>query len=221
MKKNILLLCALIAFTSIQAQTIIPRAGLTLSKMAGDELTNVKNKAGFTLGVAYNIPVKNNFSFQPEILFTQKGLRQQLDTEFDGFDIEVDLDLTLNYIEFPLLAKLTFEQGPVDFFINAGPAIGIGLSGNYDTRVSIAGLGSESASGKAKFGDDDNEEDDEIYFDNRLEIGMQAGFGVTISEKVVIDFRYNHGFSSLMDDEDQEARHRQLIFTVGFPINLR
>lgn len=221
MKKTILLLCLSTAMIAAQGQTLIPRAGITLSKIAGDDLANVKNKLGFTLGAAFNIPIKNNFSFQPELLFTQKGFKQELDTEFDGFDVSVDVDLTINYLEIPLLLKVGFDEGPVNIFINAGPAIGIGLGGNFNTKVSFEGFGSESASGKVRFGEDTDEEDDQIYFDNRLELGMQAGLGVMISNKVIIDFRYNHGFTSLMDDEDMEARHRQLIFTVGIPIKLK
>ena len=60
------------------SQTIIPKAGLALSKWAGDDVDDVKSKAGITLGLGFNFPVgAGPMSIQPELNFIQKGIQSR------------------------------------------------------------------------------------------------------------------------------------------------
>src|SRR5688572_22141710 len=76
-----------------QAQTIIPRAGVTITSTTADEIstdtqvTNISNQTGYTFGFGYNVPVapvgKFMFSLQPELNYIQKGYKGNSSGEFN------------------------------------------------------------------------------------------------------------------------------------------
>lgn len=218
MKKH-LLLCAMVLISLYtSAQTIIPKVGVTSSKIAFEEDTDeMKSVVGFTLGVALNFPLSDAISLQPELNFIQKG--QKLTASDGGLDVKITEKL--NYIEIPVLVKAAFGEG-TQFFLNAGPSIGFGLGGKYKIAAKGTLLGSpvdEEESGKIEFGSGDDEE--VVYYDNSLDVGLQLGFGVLIAEKISIDARYGLGLTNLMDkvgDEAIKSQNRVLQFTVGFPL---
>jgi hypothetical protein len=96
------------------------KAGLNMSNASnipeGWE-DSIEWKTGFTGGIFVNHALSDNFSLQPELLYTQKG--------FGGSLVEdvVELELSLGYFELPILAKYAFSPGnkfrPVLF---AGPS---------------------------------------------------------------------------------------------------
>lgn len=229
MKKSLLLVGAVILVAELAyAQTLIPKAGLTLSKIAFKNHSGVKSKIGFTFAVGYNIAISDLLSIQPELSFVQKGVKGK-STETQGSVTEtLEDDLTINYLELPVLARLAFAPGS-KFYLNAGPSIGLGVGGKYkytetyrrtyqgDTHTEIF-----ESIGKIKFGDEpDNYQGEDTYFDNRLDIGIQVGGGAIIADKIMIDVRYGFGFSNLVDGEDNKSQNRVIQFTVGIPISLK
>ena len=227
MKKSIIMVAlAALSFTTLSAQTLIPKAGLTLSKVAidteDDEDADVSMNPGFTLGVAYAFNITESFSLQPELLFIQKGFRVKESYSSDGESFDDDSKNTFNYFELPVLAKYSFGSGSTKFFLVGGPSLGVGIGGKYKTKekysYTIDGITyteSESYSGKIKFGDGDD--DETLYVDNSVDIGVQLGAGVVIAEKVQIDIRYGLGFTDLSDDA--KSKNRVLQFTVGVPFS--
>ena len=231
----------LLVFSSvlvIHAQTIIPKAGLSLSTNTASEAEDgientVSAKPGFTVGIGYNLPVgtvgKGVFSIQPELTFVQKGFKVKSSGEFyDGeaiYDVNAEQKYTVNYLELPVLAKLEFGTGNARFFTYAGPSLGFGFGGKIKGDITFDdGFQSitEKIDGDIKFGDapqDSGEENDDVYLDNRLDVGVQLGAGVTLFNKVVIDVRYGLGLTDLADSGD--SANRVLQFTVGIPIALK
>ncbi len=86
------------------------KAGLNMSNVSGTPEgwdDSIEWKAGITGGAFLNYAINKNFSLQPEILYTQKGFGSKL---FDDIDIlEIDLTLSLDYFELPVLAKYAFS----------------------------------------------------------------------------------------------------------------
>lgn len=82
------------------------KAGLNVSTLSGD---GMKSKAGFYGGVFANIPVAQDFSVQPEVLYSGMGAKDSYDT---------NTKLNLDYIAVPVmfqynaLPNLYFEAGP-------------------------------------------------------------------------------------------------------------
>jgi hypothetical protein len=187
----------------------------------------MKPKIGLTFGVAYNHEISNIISLQPELSFIQKGFRQKYRETQNGATFDIDGKFAINYLELPILVKASFGESKVKFYVNAGPSIGLGLGGKYevDYIVSILGyLESDSAEGDIKFGDSDNSGEGTLYLDNRMDLGLQVGGGVVISEKIMLDLRYGHGLTSLNDesnDDVAESKNRVFQFTVGYPIRIK
>jgi hypothetical protein len=127
MKKKFLLSLTLVALTFyVSAQiTIIPKVGVTVSKVAFKENEEIKYKPGFMGGVAFNFPIWNVFSVQPEFHYIQKGFIYSTSETTFGRTIKDHRKTQINYVEIPILAKASFGN----FFINAGPSVGFGLNG--------------------------------------------------------------------------------------------
>lgn len=219
--KKILFIAAAICFTNVSYAQIIPKAGVTLSRLHVDEDEGMKSKLGFTLGIGYNKSINDLFSVQPELNFIQKGLKGEFSESSNGESLTLEETYTLNYFELPVLVKVTFGDG-TKFFLNAGPSVGIGLGGKYKFKGTYTFQGiteSEEIDGKIKFGDA-SENEEEVYFDNRLDFGVQVGGGAIIAGKIMIDIRYGLGLSNLMDGEDNTSQNRVLQFTIGVPLSL-
>jgi hypothetical protein len=226
--RRILVIAALlcrIASTSYAHTYVIPKAGLSVSKFAlAENNDNISTLAGFTAGAALNIKVGSKFSFQPELLFIQKGgsatFKQNIG---DGILQTTTTDVTVNYLELPLLAKAMFGNGKIQYYVNAGPSIGYGLGGKTDYALNwnLGGeiVYEESAKGEVRFGNAPAEyQAQHIYFKERIDIGVQFGGGVFVASKVLVDFRYGLGLNKL--DDESQPKNRTFQVTVGVPIFL-
>jgi hypothetical protein len=212
MRKIVLLMALIVLSFTIRAQTVIPKIGFTLAKIAASEDGDGENKSklGLMLGAAVEIPFKDNFSFQPELLFIQKGGKYTYSEDDESSETKE----TINYLEIPVLFKATFGEA-TKFYANAGPSFGFAIGGKYKYEESFDG-DTESDSGKLKFGS--GEEDD--Y--KGLDFGFQLGGGVLIADKYIIDLRYGLGLSNISNAEDGDfkLKNRVLQITFGMPLNL-
>jgi hypothetical protein len=88
MKKSMLIICTLFFGVTVMAQNqkvkLGVKAGLNLASLNFDESElNSSNKTGFTAGFMVEIPMAKNFSFQPELLYSQQGS----ETSFSDKDV--------------------------------------------------------------------------------------------------------------------------------------
>lgn len=119
MKKLILAVVAILGIsTASQAQSVDfgIKGGLNFSTFTGGiSEINYKARTSFHLGAVAEINLLENFSIQPELLYSSQG------AEVDGID-----DFNLDYVALPILAKfylttdkLSLEVGPqFSFLIN-------------------------------------------------------------------------------------------------------
>jgi hypothetical protein len=210
MKKQVFFVtCALLLALSSQAQiSVIPKAGVTLSSISYDEEPeDQKTQFGFVGGAGLDIGIiKNFFSLQPELLFIQKGDR------FDERNVEATT--TLNYLELPLLAKISFGSPTIKGYLNAGPSLALGLNGKYKVEG-----GENAGETDIRFGDASN--DGRRYLDNRFDFGLQFGGGGSFGlgpGALIADIRYGLGLSDLNDED--KAQNRTFAFTLGYAIPL-
>lgn len=210
MKKQVFLLAAaVLSSLSATAQiSLIPKAGITVTSVSYDGDPNgQKGKIGFVggAGVEFGI-IKNFFSVQPELLFIQKG---------DQYENEgVETRSTLNYLELPVLAKISFGSEAVKGYVNAGPSLAMGLTGKYKVEG-----GEDAGETDIRFGDPAN--DGRRYLDNRFDFGVQFGGGASIGAgpgSVVVDVRYGLGLSDL--NNDARSKNRAFAFMLGYAIPL-
>jgi len=167
------------------------RGGLTFysveTEVSGGFFGNISEtsgtKLGFAAGVYAEFPLTNIFSFQPELMFVQKGGSEDGDFFDDDDFFNDDINggtqkLTLNYLDVPLLGRANIPlQADFTPYVVVGPSIGYLLS--------------------ASINDVDDDDIDELF--KSLNFGFIIGAGVEFGN-LVVDLRYDIGLSNILDD---------------------
>lgn len=175
-----------VSSSSIQGGTfeVGPTIGINGTGIWGEESDEWGSKSGICLGglAAYNI--NSFFAVQGELLYSQKGARQEDSGTGETTTLKID------YLEIPVLAKLSTVGGGTFCCVPLpggrrtslylGPTLGFKLSSSIETE-------SEGQSAE--------EDADVKSFDIGLAIGVSTGYG---SEKLFVfaDFRFTMGLMS-------------------------
>jgi hypothetical protein len=230
----------LLVFGSVSlahAQTLIPRAGLTISSTTADEIstdtevTNISNMTGYTFGFGYNYPVAplGNFMFslQPELNYIQKGYKGNSSGEWNigeaYYEYKGDNEFKLNYIEIPVLAKFEHGSNKFKFAAFAGPSLGFALGGKYKNTAYVDNVSEQTTVTYKSEGDivfyrpEGNSGD--TQFDHNIDFGIQGGASVTFFNRVMLDVRYGRGLTNL--NHGSESKNRVIQFSIGVPINIK
>lgn len=185
MKKSIVFALLLAGTTSFaQHFDIGIKGGANISNFTGSSNVNdlkASTLVGFHAGVFLGLYLGDNFSIQPEVLFSTQGAKIDNGTTKD--------DYKLTYINVPVLAKYRFNGG---FYIEAGPQIGFnvhstvaGTSEDFakSTDLAIAGglgfsskiglgIGARYVAGLSKVGDFDASTTRPDYKNGNIQISL-------------------------------------------------
>ncbi len=140
MKKIITLVCIVCVFNANSQVSFGVRTGLALANTFGHSYDNPTFRTGFYGGIYLHVPVHKNLSFEPGILFCQKGDNSNIYIR-DAYSVQFTYRKkeTENYIEVPLLANVRIAPkwnilfGPqVSFLVSANSLDNFG-----PTRVDI------------------------------------------------------------------------------------
>ena len=204
MKKTLLSLALLAtAATAANAQaTFGVKAGVVAATVSGDDTDGVDNRFGGQFGLTANFGINDMFSFQPELLYSQKGF--QLKDEDSGLKLESKT--TLHYIDVPLMLRLNAD-GP---FFEAGPQVGFLVGRKSETEISGGGnSGSTSETDTDGF--------------SKVDIGYIAGLGYQLESGLSVGIRYNGGINSIFKDDNsstggdsKNVRNSAFQFQVGY-----
>jgi hypothetical protein len=175
--KYVLTIFLAIALTDLHAQ-VVPKYifGLNLSSI---ELKNkgintkTETPMGIHFGGYFEVPLKDNFSLEPGILFSAKGSNFKLDS--------VELSLAPIYIEVPVLAVYSFGSDAIKISLFAGPYFAFGVGG-YKIESGVMR--------NMSFGSGEN--NDLKPFD----IGFNFGTGINI-KGLLIYAQYGIGLSNI------------------------
>ena len=133
------------------------KAGAGFSQHTGTEVRGSKYtvssqwRPGFAAGAFLFVPVTSRFGLQQEIMYVQKGSRQ--DIGVDILDIPTVLHVTydMDYLEIPVLTKfLWFQSARMAVYSMAGTALSImvrdryTLAGEIDDGVEVVPLRADS-----------------------------------------------------------------------------
>ncbi len=209
MKKRgtvLIMLAALLFMTNGVAQMQIgPKAGLNIANAAGDDANifglDLDSRTGFTGGVFFMYQFSNLFAIQPEAYYTMKGAT--LNTN------GVDLTLSFDYIEVPVLLKLIIpiEGSNIRPSIFAGPS----LSFNTTAKLKI------EADGESE---EEDLKDDVKSTDFGLVFGGGIGFMVGKNE-LGFDIRYILGLSTIDDSPaNEDTKSTVISFSMYFGFSL-
>ncbi len=192
MKLKIILFVFTLIFViseTTSAQTILgAKGGLNLSSLSIDNADDDNLVAGFHGGLFVNMPLSEEFSVQPELLFSQKGTRFSMENSL----LDTEFTLKLNYIEVPV--NLVYNLAK-DFDFQLGPYIGF--------------LAGSKADGKVVIGNNTLEAGDEIDTDKfkPVDFGLQGGLRFFLNP-VYLGFTYKYGLSRV----DKEGEYTETLF---------
>ena len=191
----VLLICSMLAFSGQSQAKIGFRAGVNISKQQfkeGNLDVDPGSKFGLDLALISQFDLGPVVAISPELHWMQKGAK--IDDLGGGLGSSAR---TFNYLEIPVLLKLTFGE-EAGFFVFGGPSLGYLFSATD------------------KDGDGNNNDIDlEDY--KRTDVGAHLGAGIKAGP-VNIDVRYMAGFSDIADFEVDDVEIRNSGFGAGISI---
>lgn len=159
------------------------RGGLGQASFYGDDVEDAGYRPGFTGGVYLTYQVNRAFSIQPELLYTVRGAK---DHDVAATTAVEDFRVRQDFIEVPILFKLSAPLQPVTPRLFAGPSF------NFATNHEIDGVDA-----------DDSFSDFGVGGVIGGEIAYDLGHGVL--DEVALDGRWGFGLSELGDTANIES----------------
>lgn len=223
MKKITYVLAAITIFTTTLATAQVNigvKGGLSFSDAKADVFIDAVNDApstytSFVVGGLVEIPIHQNFSFQPEVLYSKKGFTLNEGTSFDVFGLNVPIGAkattSISYIETPLLAKVKLGQGKTKIYGIVGPSIGYATSAKIQPQVTLL----------IDFNLPEINLDLSNNIYNRTDISGIIGGGAeykTTTGKIFTDIRYQKSFSNIFNNPiaDLSVKNSGFQWTVGY-----
>lgn len=196
MKK--LFLGAAIAMSSLTfAQQFGIKAGMNVSSLSTEEgLDDQKSKIGFNAGVFMNAPLAENFSIQPELLYSQYGDKANATIAGNEYSYSRKLD----YVTLPVMFQ--YNATP-SFYLEAGPEFGLLVSAKNKVKNETSGQ---------TVSESDNYKDDL----NGFNFGLGLGAGYYFTPNVGLTARYVAGFTDIYKDgQNSGDAVKNNVFQVG------
>ncbi len=200
MKKIILSLAVLAsAAGAANAQTGIKlgiKGGFNGSTFSGTNSKGSEYKAGFAAGVFANFGITDNFSIQPEVLYSQKGASID-DVTVNGVQLNgTTFKQTLGYLDVPIMFRYNVGADGKGFFIELGPQGSLVLHSKQFTQV-----GSNKTT--------DNTSTDQL---NKVLIGYVGGIGYQITSGLQLGLRYTGDFAQIYKDGNNNPNIHNSVF---------
>ena len=196
MKK--LFLGAAVAMSSLAfAQQFGIKAGMNVSSLSKDSsLSDQGSKIGFNAGLFMNAPLAENFSIQPELLYSQMGEKYNQTIGSTTYARSKHLD----YVTVPVMFQ--YKATPA-FYLEAGPEFGLLVSAkNKFTNESTNNTINESANYK-----------DDL---NTFNFGLGIGAGYYFTQNVGLTARYVAGLTDVAKNRPSGSdATRNNVFQVG------
>jgi hypothetical protein len=163
------------------------KGGYNLAAVNYDGQGETGQRHGFHIGVYGEEFLSQNFSIQPELMYSQQGFEEK-----DG-NGDVVFTQKLNYINLPVMLKAYPSK---NFFLEAGPQIGLAISHKEEYNGLISGSSERDP--------------------NNFDWGMNFGGGFKTNSGISLGVRYHLGLGDLYDEG--KAQNRVWHFSVGFDL---
>lgn len=206
MKKIILSLAILAtAAGAANAQTGVKyglKGGFSTSTFSGADSKGSNYKVGFTAGGFLNFGVSDNFSIQPEFLYSQKGAAIKdfpYATSTGGINTNGRYKSTLGYLDIPIMFRYNLGEEGKGFYIEAGPQGSFVL---HQRTFVEDGNGSEIAGTRSTSTD----------ALNKVVIGYAGGVGYQITSGLGLNLRYTGDFSQVYKQQNSAPNVHNSVF---------
>ncbi|UFK97469.1 porin family protein [Kaistella faecalis] len=198
MKK--LFLGAAIAMSSLTfAQQFGIKGGMNVSSLSKDSnLSDQGSKIGFNAGLFMNAPIGENFSIQPELLYSQMGEKYDYTQPITGDRISGATHL--DYVALPIMFQ--YNATP-SFYLEAGPEFGLLVSAKDKQKNETTGQ-TIAESGNYK---------DDL---NSFNAGIGLGAGYYFTPNIGLTARYVAGLTDIYKDgQNSGDAVKNNVFQVG------
>jgi opacity protein-like surface antigen len=148
--------------------------------------------AGFNAGLYLDIPLVYPLSFEPEVLYSQKGYTAQIT---DG-NLTSNLTSRSNFIDVPLLAKFHLAPG-FNFLIGPQLSFLTSTTNTYDNGFNVT------------------EQDHYNYNNNTTFVDGVIGFSVDINPAVELRARYTIDFNENDGNGTYTPDYRNQVYQIG------
>ncbi|MFP2995697.1 porin family protein [Spongiivirga sp. MCCC 1A20706] len=180
MKKQVLILVMFLLAFGIKAQDkkfdFGIKAGVNFADIQGADQYDAQ--AGLLIGVTAELGISDKFSVQPELLYSEQGGK-----------VGDEVDLQLNYIAVPVLAKYYVAKG---FAVEIGPQVSFLVKDEFE------------------FGDGTTM--DPVA--ENMDVSAALGFGYKTNSGIFTQVRYVAGLTTI--DENPDVKNAVFQLSVGY-----
>lgn len=175
------------------------KAGPQLSNLVGGD-ADAESKFGINAGGYANIRISEAFAFQPEVLYSMQGAKQEYSQDFGLGTYRVEDKVKLSYINIPLMMKWYAYDG-LNF--EFGPQVGFNVSAKAEgERRLISGEGDSQVMTSYESDLDDVE---------TVDFGLNIGAGYELPNGLNFGIRYGLGLTEIVKDSDV----KNSVFSLG------
>lgn len=197
--KKIFLGMAIAAGSMAFGQQFGVKAGGNFSNLSADgSISESKGKMGYYAGVFMNLPVAENFSIQPEVLYNNVGSKTTY--QFTQ-SVKGESNLSLNYITVPVMIQYNFVP---EFYMEAGPEVNFLVNAKSTTKLDTSSSGASLVKELNK----DNF--------NAVNFGMGIGAGFNITPNFGINAKYVAGFNDITKTGEGKNKVNNIQFGASF-----
>jgi len=178
------------------------RGGLNFSNIVGGDVQeSPKSRIGFQAGFLAEFYLSRSLGVQGEILYSEQGFNNAMDTNGDGTDEEVQFNL--NYVNLPIMLKYYITN---NFCVALGPQIGVNVTSKLEIINGPIGAANE------------RENLENLEF---LDFSAGVGLSYKFDEGFFFQGRYLLGITPIRifeipDGETLDIRHSVFQVSAGF-----
>ncbi|MDY6241584.1 MAG: porin family protein [Prevotella sp.] len=218
---KLIALALLLLPLTVQAQIGEHRNTLSVGVNGGYNLTSIRftpkvvqsMKGGINGGLTVRYTVEKYFStiasIQAEINYSQLGWKENIQDVNDNAVINATTGLaeqyerTINYVQIPFMAHLAWgrENKGINFFVNAGPQLGIYLSESTKTNFDWANRNMTDRANTIVA-------QDTMKVENKFDYGIAAGAGIEWAipkvGRFTLEGRYYYGLGNIYGDSKRD-----------------
>lgn len=232
MKSKLLLLSLLMGLgLAVSAQeevgtfSVIPRLGIGLANMTGNEIyatsndgslkLESKNKAGLWVGVDVDYQVQSRTSVSLGLHYAILGSRypdyQSGDNEAKQYTGYRDWHTNLHYLNVPLLFNCYVAKG---LALKTGLQMGVMLDAKTEYEATEFKV---NDNGSKEYGETTKHE--ESLKTKKIDVSIPIGVSYEYMN-VILDARYNFGLANVYDVDALNSKNRYFMFTAGYRFRL-
>lgn len=196
------------------AQGFGVRAGVNLQNINGKDATGDKLEndmsLGFNVGVNYEMMVGTDIYFQPGLLFSTKGAKDEMVILGET----IKSKLALSYIELPLNIVFKPLLGTGHMLLGFGPYVGYGVGGKYTIETP-----STTTEWDVKFQSEVTESDpDDVAYVKAFDAGANFIIGYELASMISIQLNAQLGLIDINPTYPVETE--ETMKNTGFGISL-